>query len=235
LPSTGWRCLPMAKHKAHDRWFTTTEAAKLCGLSHMTVIRRFDNGDIKGFRVPGSRFRRIPRENLLEFAVRHGIPLAETLGGGASSEDKGPAGAPGRRVLIVEDDRRMAELLEKIMTTDGWEVRVARNGFDAGFFAGSFLPDLILLDILLPGLDGREACKLLRSDPRLAGTKVLAVTALRDERSVSEILAAGADGHMGKPFAINELRDKVAALTGVAIQVGQLVDGGLKASAQKAD
>jgi excisionase family DNA binding protein len=226
----------MAKHKAHDRWFTTTEAAKLCGLSHMTVIRRFDSGDIKGFRVPGSRFRRIPRENLVEFAERHGIPLSDTLDGGATNPDaNGPAGAPGRRVLIVEDERRMAELLEKIMTAEGWEVRVGRNGFDAGFLAGSFLPNLILLDIILPGLDGREACKLLRSDPRLAGTKILAVTALRDERSVSEILAAGANDHIGKPFAINELREKVATLTGVAAQAGQRVGGALKGSVQKAD
>jgi excisionase family DNA binding protein len=225
----------MAKRKPHDQWFTTTEAARLFGLSHMTVIRRFDAGDIEGFRVPGSRFRRIPRESLLSFARKHRIPLPETLGDGAGPGGAQPSGGPSRRVLIVEDERKMADILAKIMAADGWEVKVARNGFDAGFFAGSFLPDLILLDILLPGLDGREACKLLRSDPRLAGTKVLAVTALRDERSVSEILAAGADGHMGKPFAINELRDKVAALTGVAIQVGQLVDGGLKASAQKAD
>jgi excisionase family DNA binding protein len=202
----------MAKRKAHDRWFTTTEAAQLCGLSHMTVIRRFDKGDIKGFRVPGSRFRRIPRESLVEFAQRHGIPLPEAIAEVPDGQEGTPAAQAKRRVLIVEDERRMAELLNKIMTSDGWEVRVARNGFDAGFFASSFLPDLVLMDIMLPGLDGREACQQLRRDPRLAGVRILAVTALSDEHNVREMLDAGIDAHLGKPFGINELRARVAGL-----------------------
>jgi two-component system response regulator RpaA len=207
----------MSKRRMHESWFTTTEAAEVCGLSHMTVIRRFDCGDIKGFRVPGSRFRRIPRESLVEFAKRHGIPLPEAVTGGDGARGSKAAADRKRRVLIVEDERRMADLIEKIMTTDGWETKVARNGFDAGFLAGSFLPDLVLLDIMLPGLDGREACKQMRQDPRLADMKILAVTALRDENSVNQIMEAGADGHLGKPFAINDLRAKIAALTGVAM------------------
>lgn len=202
----------MGRRRTHDKWFTTTEAARLCGLSHMTVIRRFDSGDIKGFRVPGSRFRRIPKESLLEFAQRHGIPLPDLLGGVVSGDAPVEPTAGRRRVLIVEDERRMAELLEKIMSSDGWEVRVARNGFDAGFMAGSCVPDLVLLDIMLPGLDGREACKLMRSDPRLSGSRILAVTALKDDRSIEEIMNAGADGHLAKPFAISDLRARIAAL-----------------------
>jgi len=204
----------MAKRKNHDRWFSTTEAARLCGLSHMTVIRRFDVGDIKGFRVPGSRFRRIPRESLVEFARRHGLPLADL----PDAEGDGGSGAEAEggkhRALVVEDERRMADLLEKILAADGWEVRVARNGFDAGFLAGSFVPHLILLDIMLPGVDGREACRQMRSDKRLAGSRILAVTALRDERNVREIMEAGADGYLAKPFGIKELRDRIAALVG---------------------
>ena len=83
----------MAKRKLHARWFTTTEAARLCGLSHMTVIRRFDAGDIKGFRVPGSRFRRIPKESLVEFAQRYGIPLpgvSDQGGNGGNGGNEGP-------------------------------------------------------------------------------------------------------------------------------------------------
>ena len=224
----------MAKRRPHDQWFTTTEMARLFGLSHMTVIRRFDSGDIEGFRVPGSRFRRIPRESLLDFARKHSIPLPETLRDGAKPAEAQPSGNPGRRVLIVEDERRIADVLAKIMTADGWEVKVARNGFDAGFFAGSFAPDLILLDIMLPGLDGREACRLLRGDARLAGTRILAVTALSDEKSVREILASGVDAHLGKPFGIKELREKIADLMA---EESKAAAGGseVKAATYKAD
>jgi excisionase family DNA binding protein len=224
----------MAKRKPHDQWFTTTEAARLFGLSHMTVIRRFDSGDIEGFRVPGSRFRRIPRESLLSFARKHRMPLPEAFGDGADASEAQPSGASSRRVLIVEDERRMAELLAKIMTSDGWEVKTARNGFDAGFFAGSFVPDLILLDIMLPGLDGREACRLLRGDARLAGTRILAVTALSDEKNVREILESGVDGHMAKPFGIKELREKIAGLMAGESKVAA-GGSGVKEAAGKAD
>ena len=170
----------MSKHRGSTKWFSTAEAARLCGLSHMTIIRRFDAGDLKGFKVPGSRFRRIPRDSLVEFAARYGIPLE--LGREPSGPDieEQPAGRP-RRALVVEDDRRMATLIERVLGADGWEVKVARNGFDAGFLAGSFLPELIILDVLLPGIDGREACRQMRQDQRLAGSKILAVVNARND------------------------------------------------------
>lgn len=194
----------MGKRRKKDRnWVSTLEAAKLCSLSHMTIIRRFDVGDIEGYRVPGSRFRRIPKKHLLEFAVKHGIPMLNF----EAPEKEGK-----RRALVVEDERHMANLIEKVLAADGWEVRVARNGFDAGFLAGSFLPHLILLDIMLPGLDGRDACRRMREDPRLAETKILAVTALRDERSIEEIFEAGADAHLAKPFNLSDFRSKINKL-----------------------
>jgi CheY-like chemotaxis protein len=178
----------------------------------MTVIRRFDAGDIKGYRVPLSGFRRIPRESLIEFATRYGLPLSDLS---RSKREAASTGAPGgncRRALVVEDDRKMAALLEKVLTGWGWEVRVARNGFDAGLFAGAFLPDLIILDILLPGLDGREACRQMRADQRLGQARILAVTALRDDQSIQEIMDAGADGYLAKPFNLEEFRKEVASL-----------------------
>jgi excisionase family DNA binding protein len=195
-------------------WVSTIEAARLLGLCHMTVIRRFDAGDLKGYRVPGSRHRRIPRNVLHDYAARHGIPLA------TDAQDATPATAAGsgraKLALVVEDDRHMADLMEKVLKADAWAVRVARNGFDAGFIAAGTRPRLVLLDIMLPGLDGREACRQMRSDPGLAETKILAVTALRDDRSITEIFEAGADGYLPKPFDLSLLRSKIAELTGAA-------------------
>ncbi len=194
----------MNKRRKKDRnWVSTLEAAKLCDLSHMTIIRRFDAGDIEGYKVPGSRFRRIPKKHLLEFAGKHGIPLPNF----EPPEKEAP-----RRALVVEDERNMANLIEKVLAADGWEVRVARNGFDAGFLAGSFRPDLVLLDIMLPGLDGRDACRRMREDSRLADTKIMAVTALSDEKSIEEIFEAGADAHLAKPFDLSDFRSKINKL-----------------------
>jgi excisionase family DNA binding protein len=206
--------MPQPRKPQRD-WVSTLEAARLLGICHMTVIRRFDAGDLQGFRVPGSRHRRIPRLALEDYAVRHGIPLAELSA--PASPRGGIGGASGsRQALVVEDDRHMADLMEKVLKADGWDVRVARNGFDAGFMAAGTRPRLVLLDIMLPGLDGREACRQMRSDPGLAGTKILAVTALRDERSIAEIFEAGADGYLSKPFDLGALRSKIAEVSSSA-------------------
>jgi DNA-binding response OmpR family regulator len=139
------------------------------------------------------------------------IPDFRTLD---KADGNGQSSGNASLALVVEDDRRMADLMEKVLKRDGWEVRVARNGFDAGFLASSLLPGLILLDIMLPGIDGREACRQMRSDPRLSKTKILAVTALRDPKSVNEIFEAGVDAYLAKPFDISHLRTEVERLTG---------------------
>src|SRR5882757_5941134 len=100
--------------------FTTGEAAKICKVSQQTIIRCFDNGQLKGFRVPGSKFRRIPREALYRFMRDNGIPT-DALESGK------------RKVLLVDDDAEIVDLLERALIDDGrFEVKIARNGFDAG-------------------------------------------------------------------------------------------------------
>jgi DNA-binding response OmpR family regulator len=173
------------------------------------VIRRFDAGELEGFRVPGSRYRRIPKDKLIEYARANGMPEPDF---GNGNGDGGPG--PHRQLaLVVEDDRNMAELMARFLKRSGWEVRVARNGFDAGLLAGTLRPGLVLLDIMLPGLDGRQACSQMRANPALSGTKILAVTALRDPDSVEEIFAAGVDGYLPKPFTLSDLRKNIESLT----------------------
>src|SRR5713101_3070928 len=97
--------------------FTTGEAAKICKVSQQTIIRCFDNGQLKGFRVPGSRFRRIPREALYKFMKDNGIPT-DALESGK------------RKVLLVDDDVELVELMTKVLEEDGrFEVRVATTAF----------------------------------------------------------------------------------------------------------
>ena len=130
--------------------FTTGEAAKICKVSQQTIIRCFDNGQLKGFRVPGSRFRRIPREALYKFMKDNGIPT-DALESGK------------RKVLLVDDDAELVELMTKVLEEDGrFEVRIANNGFDAGMMVKEYRPDLIVLDVMLPDINGKEVCHRVR-------------------------------------------------------------------------
>ena len=130
--------------------FTTGEAAKICKVSQQTIIRCFDNGTLKGFRVPGSRFRRIPRNELYSFMRDNGIPT-DALESGK------------RKVLIVDDDQELVELMSDAFARDGrFEIRTANNGFDAGMLVKEFRPDLVVLDIMLPDINGKEVCQRVR-------------------------------------------------------------------------
>ena len=135
--------------------FTTGEAAKICKVSQQTIIRCFDNGSLKGFRVPGSRFRRIPRDQLFAFMRDNGIPT-DALESGK------------RKVLIVDDDEELVELLADVFERDGrFDLRLANNGFDAGMLVKEFRPDLVILDVMLPDINGKEVCQRVRSDSTL--------------------------------------------------------------------
>ena len=130
--------------------FTTGEAAKICKVSQQTIIRCFDSGQLKGFRVPGSRFRRIPRDQLYSFMRDNGIPT--------DALDSGK-----RKILVVDDDEQLVELIVDALERDGrFEIRQVNNGFGAGMLVKEYRPDLIILDVGLPDIDGREACRLMR-------------------------------------------------------------------------
>jgi excisionase family DNA binding protein len=181
------------------RIFTTGEAAKVCNVSQQTIIRCFDNGRITGFKVPGSKFRRIPREELIRFMRENAIPLSR-LG-------------ERRRVLVVDDDPSVVQLLTAGLERDGrYEVRSAGNGFDAGLMVESFSPDLIVLDYMLPDIDGAAVCRRLRGRESSKGVRVLCVSATGDPRAVDELMKAGADGFLAKPFHLSVLLERLEML-----------------------
>src|SRR3954465_12168655 len=179
--------------------FTTGEAAKVCKVSQQTIIRCFDNGQLKGFRVPGSRFRRIPREALYKFMKDNGIPT-EALESGK------------RKVLLVDDDVELVELIQKVLEEDGrFEVRVANNGFDAGMMVKEYRPDLIILDVMLPDINGKEVCHRVRADPTLEDVRIICISGMIEEDKIQELRLAGADDFLHKPFDIEELIDRMCA------------------------
>ena len=180
--------------------FTTGEAAKICKVSQQTIIRCFDNGQLKGFRVPGSRFRRIPREALYRFMKDNGIPT-DALESGK------------RKVLLVDDDAELVELMTKVLEEDGrFEVRVAGNGFDAGMMVKEYRPDLIVLDVMLPDINGKEVCHRVRADSTLEDVRILCISGMIEEDKIQELKLSGADDFLHKPFDIEELIDRMCGL-----------------------
>jgi excisionase family DNA binding protein len=193
-------CGPVRDGQRMKTVFTTGEAAKICKVSQQTIIRCFDNGQLKGFRVPGSRFRRIPREALYKFMKENGIPT-DALESGK------------RKVLLVDDDAELVELMNKVLDEDGrFEVRIATNGFDAGMMVKEYRPDLIVLDVMLPDINGKEVCHRVRGDNTLEDVRILCISGMIEEDKIQELKLSGADDFLNKPFDIDELIDRMCGL-----------------------
>jgi excisionase family DNA binding protein len=177
--------------------FTTGEAAEICRVSQQTIIRCFDSGRLRGFRVPGSKFRRIPRANLIKFMRDNSIPL-DNLDSGR------------KKVLVVDDDAEIVELITDILTRDGrYEIRTASSGYEAGMVTQLFHPDLILLDYMLPDVNGNVVCQTIRSNPEFQNTRIIIVSGVIKQEEIDQLFKSGAEAFIRKPFDISELTDKV--------------------------
>jgi excisionase family DNA binding protein len=173
--------------------YTTGEAARICKVSQQTIIRCFDSGQLKGFRVPGSKFRRIPRDILYKFMKENGIPT-DALESGK------------RKALLVDDDIELVELIRDHLEADGrFEVRVANNGFEAGMMVKEYHPDVVVLDVMLPDINGKEVCQRIRGDASLSDVRVICISGMVEEDKISELLAAGANEFLQKPFELDHL------------------------------
>lgn len=188
--------------------FTTGEAAKLCKVSQQTIIRCFDNGSLKGFRVPGSRFRRIPRDQLFVFMRDNGIPT-DALESGK------------KKLLIVDDDQDLVDLMVDCFERDSrFDIRTANNGFDAGMQVKEFRPDVVVLDVMLPDINGREVCTRVRSDRTMDIVKILCISGMVEMDRINDLRVAGANDFMQKPFTTEKLLEKVCDLLEIDRPVG---------------
>jgi len=180
--------------------FTTGEAADICKVSQQTIIRCFDAGRLGGFRVPGSRFRRIPRDELIRFMRDNEIPIEDQAAGK-------------RRVLVVDDDDQIVELFVDVLSRDDrLEVRTASTGYDAGMVTKEFRPELILLDYMLPDINGNVVCQRVRADADLQDTKIIIVSGVVNQNEIDQLLDAGADEFVKKPFNLEKLLERIHGL-----------------------
>ena len=180
--------------------YTTGEAAEICNVSQQTIIRCFDAGRLEGFRIPGSKFRRIPRESLIKFMKENDIPLKALETGK-------------KKVLIVDDDAEIVDLIVDVLTRDGrFEVKSASSGYDAGIVTEQFHPDVIILDYMLPDVNGNIVCQTIRRNPEFTDTRIIIVSGVVNQGEIEDLLSAGAEDFIKKPFNITDLVDKIAGV-----------------------
>ena len=189
--------------------FTTGEAAKICKVSQQTIIRCFDSGQLKGFRVPGSRFRRIPRNELYAFMRDNGIPT-DALESGK------------RKLLIVDDDQELVELIVDVLEKDGrFETRSVNNGFDAGMMVKEYHPDLIVLDVMLPDINGKEVCQRVRTDRTMDDVRIICISGMIEHEKIDELRASGANEFLQKPFETDTLLERICQLLDIESTVSR--------------
>jgi two-component system, OmpR family, response regulator len=177
--------------------FTTGEAAEICRVSQQTIIRCFDSKRLEGFRVPGSKFRRIPREGLIKFMKENSIPLD-----GLETGKK--------KVLVVDDDAEIVDLMVEVLSRDGrFDVKTATSGYEAGIQTQRFRPDCILLDYMLPDVNGNVVCHTIRKNPDFENIKIIIVSGVIKQEEIDQLLKSGAQDFVKKPFDINDLVKRI--------------------------
>lgn len=182
--------------------YTTYEVAQICNVTMRAVAKWVNSGKLLAFKTPGGH-RRIKEDDLVSFLKQHNIPFPDEL------KDKGF-----RKILIVDDEKEVINLVTKLLKKidANYKIYSAMNGFEAGKQASSLKPDLLILDLKLPGIDGFEVCKNVKKDPETKAIKILAITGYPSEEVKKKIINCGADDYLGKPFDIDDFAERVKKL-----------------------
>ncbi len=174
---------------------TTGQVAKICNVAPRTVSKWFDSGQLKGYRIPGSKDRRIPLDQLIRFMKAHGMPL--------NGLDAGTT-----RVMLVDSKEEMREVIAtELNKEDRFDVQVAECGFDAGIIAEQFRPHILFIDLMLDDINVSKVCNIIRSNPELQGTRIVAVTSTLTEAEGRALMQQGFDSYLCRPFDLQDMVD----------------------------
>lgn len=176
---------------------TTGEVAKICNVAPRTVSKWFDSGQLRGYRIPGSKDRRIPLNSLIRFMKMHNIPL-DGLQSGKT------------RVLIVDDESEIVEVLHKVLTEQAnYEVQTAHSGFAAGIVCEKFRPHVMLLDLHLGDINGEQVLRQIRENADLQLTKIIAMSGKLTDGQAQQLLQKDFDGYLKKPFHVRQVIESI--------------------------
>lgn len=179
-------------------FYTTHEVSKFCNVYPTTVINWIKEGKLSAYTTPGGH-RRIKKEDLLELMKKNNMPIPENLAKGEKLT-----------VLVIDDDVKILQMIKTILSQEEeLQVIAAESGFDAGLTIYNLMPDIILLDFLMPKVDGFEVCHRLKSDEKTKDIPIIAVTVLKDMAEIQKMISAGVADYISKPFKSEELIKKV--------------------------
>lgn len=187
-----------------DKVMTVYEASKYCNVSSKTIINWVDSGHIKAYKTVGGH-RRINKSDLVAFMEKQGIPIPDV------KEDDGR-----KKILVVDDDPIIVETIVQALEEDehGYEVISASDGFEAGLQVSHFLPDLLILDIMMPDIKGFDVCKTIKFNPETRHIKIIVLSAYLDDEKFKKMKDLGADICFSKPLPLPQLKEEVARLLG---------------------
>ncbi len=178
--------------------FTTFEAARICHVTHHSIKNWIRQGLIKASRTPGGHYR-ILEKDLDEFREKYDM----------FPRDKN---AKKYRIMVVDDEPDAINLIENMLGKDEYEIIKVNNATEVGLKAIQLSPDLILLDFLMPEINGFEVCRALRNNDMTRFIPIMAVTCLTKDSDIERIFACGADEYLAKPFKVDQLLEKVKEL-----------------------
>jgi len=183
-----------------QRPLTTGEIAGFCNVSRRTIVQWISEGKMNVYRTPGNHSR-VKREDFLEFLKKYNMLIPEEF-----NVDGGK-----KKILIVDDDRAIVSTLKRILRAE-YATEAAYDGFEAGLRFCAFKPDLVILDIMMPKMNGFEVCSSIRKDPKNKNTKIIVISGHIDEGDTKKIFELGANAYFPKPFDNKDLKEKIENL-----------------------
>ena len=181
-----------------SRYLTPSECAKRLNVAAVTLRKWAQQNMLEAVVTPGGH-RRYALEVVVDFAKKYNLPFAD--------DDLDET----RRILIVDDDPQVCRYLELLFAKFG-DLAVTeqvQDGFEAGHMLHTFLPNIVLLDLMMPGIDGYEVCRLIKAHPATRHIRVIAITGFYTEENIERIIAAGAEACLSKPIDRSALLESV--------------------------
>lgn len=195
-----YRNQQMAKGK---NVLTTGDVAKICHVAPRTVSKWFDNGQLKGYRIPGSKDRRIPVSELMRFMKVHNMPTAGISVGKL-------------RVLIADSNENAAmTLAESLKNKAEYDVQIVRSNFETGAIIEKFAPHVLIISLLSNGIDAADVCKWIRSNEESQTIKIVALVNSLSDSEAAALMQKGYDGYISYSDNVIDVIRRIEEVTAI--------------------
>ena len=186
------------------RFFTTSDVARYCAVTNDGVLKWIKSGKLRAFSTPGGHYR-VAAEDFRKFLEKFDIPVDVAFFRGGTLQ---------RSVLVVDDEADIREIVRRVLQELDPDLKIeeASDGYEAGIKIGSAQPDLVIMDVRMPRVDGLSLCRSIRENPETCHIKVLAITAFPEQDGIKKMYDAGADLCLIKPLQFEHFRLEVVRL-----------------------